>query len=91
MIQWVKNRWIELRIGTSSYLAYVYSFASLVLLISLRFTNTQPIEFVGLAAVLIGLGIIAGHFHLKWQQTTDVRKQYDWMIEEIVRRVKEEK
>ncbi len=91
MKQFIKNRWMELRIGSSSYFSYLYSFTTLVIVISLRFTNLPLPFYVGLALSIIGSGIVVGHFHLKWQQQTDVRLQYAWMIDEIVRRVKEEK
>ena len=93
--QFVKNRWLELRIGASTYFSYLVAFVSLVLLISVKFPDTGILTYVVFAILLSSGEIAIGHFHLKVQQTTDVKLQFGWLKEEtakeVVRLLKEEK
>ena len=87
---WVRARWLELRLGFSSYLAYAISFFNLVLLVSLRFGGSVGWVFY----ILLGLGLSAiavtiGHAHLKVQQDIDVRMEYSWLVEETAKRTVE--
>lgn len=98
---WFKKRWLELRMGYSSYLAYGLSFFNLMLLLSIRFGGFF-VGYIGtfVAAVLVFMGIstpaiVLGHLHLKHQQKTDILLEYETVIEETAKRVitklKEEK
>lgn len=92
MKRWVRERWKELRWGSGNYLAPAVAFFNLALLISLRF-GIYGNSFILLAiVVLVGLSstaVIIGHFHRRWQQDTDALLENKAVIEEIVKRLRE--
>ena len=90
MKQWAKERWKELRWGTGVYLAAIITFFNLILLLRLNF-GLSNIEAVLLFFGLSGLAVVIGHLHRNIQQDTDALLENKAVIEEIVRRVKEEK
>ena len=86
--QYWKDRWLELRLGFSSYVAYVISFFNLILLISLRFGGSVGWFFyIVLLFSLSAVAVTVGHIHLKHQQETDVKLEYEYIIEETANRV----
>ena len=96
-VQWLKERWIELRIGNSSYFAYALAFFNLVILVSLRFDVTGVNFFLlalGISTGVSSAGIVLGHLHLKHQQSTDLEKEFRWQIDEtakaVIKKLKDE-
>ena len=90
MKHWIQARWLEVRLGYSTYIAYALAFFNLIILISLRFNQTASQSISTAIIILFGLSIIAvliGHAHLKWQQSTDIRLEFEWMVEETANRV----
>lgn len=94
----VRQRWLELRMGYSSYLAYLVAFVNLMLLISLRFTFLSTwgygygtlIASVFVLGALSSVALVLGNLHLRWQQRTDARLEYQWVVDELILRMKKE-
>ena len=91
--RFIRERWKELRWGMSSYLAPAVTAFNLIFLLSLYF-NVTGIAFYFLVVWILGLlvltGVTVGHIHRLLQQDTDTLMENQAVIDEIVRRVKEE-
>ena len=92
--KWARERWKETRWGQSVYLSSLVTFFNLVLLISVKF-NVTGSDFIILTTILLvgltSLATMIGHFHRRIQQDTDALLENKAVINEIVRRIKEEK
>ena len=76
--EWAGRRWFEMRVGYGTYMAFMFGFASFILLLHglADWFRDYPLHWFVLAAVavIVPVSVLVGHRHNRTQQKTEARR-----------------
>ena len=75
--EWLGRRWLEMRVGYGTYLAFTFGFANFILILHglTDWFKDYPLHWFAIALVLfiVPIAILIGHRHNRTQQKTETR------------------
>lgn len=75
--EWIGRRWLEMRVGFGTYLAFTFGFANFIMLLHglTDWFKDYPLHWFGIVmiAVIIPASVAIGHHHNHTQQKTETR------------------
>lgn len=89
MIEWIKDKWIKLRLGYSAYFGFAFSMGSFMMTTLVVVKLYYPAFSLGwefiVAFVLVTFPVctILGDLHVKYQQDKDNKVRFKYVLERL--------